>query len=252
MKEINAEMLLGYLYPETDWKWNVNCRGTFYRNYNDDCLSFDPDERILDLARDGFLKSLPGALFLDSGDSDENGEEKEFRVALVREAFAPFDSFDFAHGMALERAVASLLADKYDFILKTYFDFDLEKEEDPLVRQAAMMLPIIRRRRGSPQMVKLVLSSLLHCDVEVDTGHRECSGNPGQWLPKITCTLLIPGLSPEGLRAKVKELEPLSAFIRDRFVPFDVAFELRIRDCAMPQGAGPGQPQALDYNCQIS
>ena len=52
--DISAEFLLNYLYPESTDRWQVDCAGTFYRNYSPDVLSVDPEHRVVRLARDRF------------------------------------------------------------------------------------------------------------------------------------------------------------------------------------------------------
>ena len=59
---LRAEVLLNYLYPELMQRWVANCKGTFYRNYNEDAIRIDGEEGWVTLARDGMLKLLPQGL----------------------------------------------------------------------------------------------------------------------------------------------------------------------------------------------
>lgn len=255
IREISAEMLLGYLFPDDDNFWKVNYKGTFYRNYNDDCMTFDPETGVLELARDGFLKTLPDGLL--AGNEPQNGRkepvekmDQKLTDTLVAEAFSPFDSFAFKDSLKLERIISSLLKEKPAFILKNFFDIDLDTLTDPLVREAAMMLPMMSGKRGNPYFVKQLLSALLHCDVELDLSHRYSEGESDKaWLPKAVYTVVIPSLTPEQFKEKYDSLQPLSEFIKDRIMPFDIAFELNIRDNS--DSVVSDEERCLDYNLQV-
>ena len=58
--DISAEFLLNYLYPDRMDQWEVDCAGTFYRNYSEDILAIDEEKGAVRLARDSFLR-LPYA-----------------------------------------------------------------------------------------------------------------------------------------------------------------------------------------------
>ena len=80
--EIGAEMLLCCLYPELEERWTVHPEGTFFRNYNRDVLSLDPEEAQVWLSRDGLLSLLPQGLLsseedLRKGDRRERHNEQE-------------------------------------------------------------------------------------------------------------------------------------------------------------------------------
>ena len=121
--EIGAEMLLNYLYPELEDQWTVRQEGTFYRNYNRDVLSLDPDTASVRLSRDGLLGLLPQGLLsqeedLLSGDRKEKHKELEQHLKLLSEAFLPFDTFNFRRRLKVERSVSELLNGKLEWLLK--------------------------------------------------------------------------------------------------------------------------------------
>ena len=75
--DISAEFLPNYLYPESTDRWQVDCAGTFYRNYSPDVLSVDPEHRVVRLARDSFLRLLPqGVIAQDNALKGKNFEQK--------------------------------------------------------------------------------------------------------------------------------------------------------------------------------
>lgn len=236
-KEAGAELVLGYFFPDLSQSWNVRCMGTFYRNYSGDSLFVDERSREVELARDGFLKTLPENFYSDKDEFSGKGDLKERHDALVRrenilkEMSIPFDSCSFRQRMCVEKKISALLRDKASIILSEYHGFDVEAVEDPLVRKAALMLPELNGRRGDPEMVKTLLASLLHCRVEMDLSHRYSDGESCRaWVPEVVYLLDVPGLDREGFKRFRDGIAPLEEFIRDRLMPFDLVFTLQLRD----------------------
>ena len=64
LADVNAEMLLDYLYPEYNKQWVVRNKGVFYRNYSPDILDLDSDNHLVKLSRDNLLKLLPQRLIV--------------------------------------------------------------------------------------------------------------------------------------------------------------------------------------------
>ena len=255
-KEISAEMLLGYLYPEKEYQWKVSCKGTFYRNYNDDSIKLDPDAAYVELARDGFLKYLPDGLLSDVEDlrklRDKSGayEKINFRRKLLTEAFSPLDNFNFRERLHLEKQVSSVLNDKVKIILQDYFDIDLDGEKDPLVRKLMMWLPFVSDYRGDLHFVKMLLKKLLECEVELDLNHRFSESDSSRaWLPEARYTAIILDLDSETFRECLERFAPLEAFIGEWFMPFDVNFVLDIRSHASSERGAWNE--ILDYNCEL-
>lgn len=255
-KEISAEMLLGYLYPEKEDQWKVSCKGSFYRNYNDDSIRLDPDAAYVELARDGFLKYLPDGLLADVDDlrklrdKSDAYEKINFRRNLLTDAFSPLDNFNFRERLHLEKQVSSVLYDKVKIILQDYFDINLEGEQDPLVRKLMMWLPFISDYRGDLHFVKMLLKKLLECEVELDLSHRFSESDSSRaWLPEARYVAIIPDLGAEQFRECLERFAPLEAFIGEWFMPFDVNFVLDIR----PHGSSErgAWKEILDYNCEL-
>ena len=254
ISEIRAEMLLNYLYPELEDKWTARCEGTFYRNYNSDPMEVNPTNAEVSLARDGFLRLLPQGLItrdedLKRGDITENIKELQRRKHLLNEAFLPFDTYVFHNKLIIERQTSELLEIKLAYILKEYFDYDIQQETSPLVREAAMLLPYVNIWRGDFGFIGNLLGALMKCEVKFSIGRYSHFDTTICWLPKVRYELVIPGLSPEQYRQKNEGIQPLRDFIMEWFIPFDVVCEMPIKD--HPSSQQTDFRTILGYNTEI-
>lgn len=254
LREISAEMLLGYLYPELEDKWVARHEGTFYRNYNDDALSVDPERAEIILARDGFLKLLPEGLIntedeLKGKETKARYEAMQKRLHLLNEAFLPLDSMNFRKKLKIERKVSELLDDKFDFVLRYFFGIEVTEDTDSLVREAVYQLPSVSRRRGDMPFVRELLRSLTGYPVVMTRGRYSGTDNTKAWLPLVRYDILIPDLDSDGYRQKVEEFRPLFNFLLEWFVPVDVMCKFGIRQKAGSFGTDKGI--ILDYNVEI-
>lgn len=256
MNEISAELLLGSLYPELQNKWTVHCKGTFYRNYNDDVMSVNPDTAEVSLSRDGILRMLPDTLVSDVNElrgkhGMENYEATCRRRELLCEAFVPFDTVGFRMRLDIERKISELLEAKLDYVLRTYFGIDLDKEDNPYIRETAMLLPYVTHRRGNLQYVKLLLSTIFGCEVKADMSHRYSDTDSTRaWMPMVRYDILKEGMSAEQYRQETALLQPLARFIEEWFLPFDVCSRISFRQ----QGIHPktGSSLILGYNSYLT
>ena len=240
ISQIRAEVLLNYLYPEMSGKWMVQGKGTFYRNYNQDVLAvYEKEDKVI-LSRDGFLRLLPEGLL--TRDNDLRGEdfaakykELEWRRELLSESFAPFDTYVFRKKLDIERQASELLDQKLTYLLKEYFNFDIEAEQNDLVKEAAVILPFVSRWRGNLGLVGNILGALMHCEVETIKGRYSPIDTTRLWLPQVTYKLLILGLTPATYQELAKSLEPLTAFLKEWLIPFDVRCVIEIKQHMVPQ-----------------
>ena len=230
ISQIRAEVLLNYLYPEMSGKWMVQGKGTFYRNYNQDVLSvYEKEDKVL-LSRDGFLRLLPEGLL--TRDDDLRGE-------------------DFSEKYKeLEWRREELLDQKLTYLLKEYFNFDIEAEQNDLVKEAAVILPFVSRWRGNLGLVGNILGALMHCEVETIKGRYSPIDTTRLWLPQVTYKLLIPGLTPATYQELAKSLEPLTAFLKEWLIPFDVRCVIEIKQHMVPQKPDGGM--TLNYNTELN
>lgn len=254
ISEIRAEMLLNYLYPELEKKWTARCEGTFYRNYNRDSMDINVADAEVSLARDGFLRLLPQGLItsdedLKKGDIAEKYEELKRRKHLLSEVFLPFDSYVFKNKLSIERKASELLEDKLAYVLMAYFDYDIKQETNPLVRDAAVLLPYVSTWRGDFGFISNLLGTLLKCEVTMTIGRYSHLDTTKCWLPKVRYELFIPGLSPEEYRQKDVDMQPLRDFIIEWFIPFDVVCQIVMKD--RPSSQHHASRLTLGYNTEM-
>lgn len=248
-------MLLNYLYPKGEKEWIARGEGSFYRNYNYDLLSIDDETKEVVMARDGFLNLLPqGVLTLGDDMSGEDSAEKykqvQRRLRMLKEAFLPLDTFYFRQEMTLERITSELLQDKLTYILRNYFDVDIDKVESPLVREAAVLLPYVSRRRGDFGFIGSIIGALMHCQVNVITGRYSQTDTSRNWIPRVRFELIIPELSPDDYREKNESLEPLRQFISEWFIPVEVRCEILIKEHKWQQQTNTRL--TLGYNTELN
>ena len=237
--EIRAELLLNFLYPEMSNQWTSQNEGTFFRNYNSDLLTIDEEKMVALTARDSFMKLLPQGLItqetdLKGEDAAEKFKQLELKLRLLRETFKPIDTFRFRESLYVEHQMSSLLQGKLSYILNTYFGVDLDKIENPYVREAAILLPYVNRRRGDFGFIANLLRTLVKCEVNMTTGRYSHSDTTRSWLPMVRYDLVIPGLTPEQYQEKDKEIQPLRDFLCEWMIPFEVWCEIVIKEYDVP------------------
>ena len=254
LNEISAEVLLNYLYPELEDRWKVRPAGTFYRNYNNDTLSVEPDEESVELARDGFLHLLPQGFIseeneLREGDKKETFKKIEFRKRLLEEAFMPVDSVAFRRKLRIEREISQLLKDKLNFILKKYFNFEIEKESNAQIRELAVLLPYIRRWRGDLKILCKILQDIFKFEVRLYTGRWSATDSTRQWIPAVRIELIIPSLNSDEYKKLNEEIKPFVDFVKEWFIPVETHFEMYIKEFDIEPVINKNL--TLDYNTEL-
>jgi hypothetical protein len=254
LRESSAEMLLMYLYPEMADVWTVHHEGTFYRNYSRDAMVIDVINKEVGLARDSMLKLLPQGVFvtensLKGEDVREKYKLQEERRHLLNEAFLPFDTFNFRRRLRLEQKISETLDIRLRYILKTYFDFDIDAESNPYVREAAIMLPFVSHYRADYPFIKTMLAALTNHPVEMQFGRYSETDSARQWLPMVKYKVLIEGLDVNEYQQITQELQPLAAFLREWLIPVDVKCMLSVKEHRHPQKVNGRL--VLDYNTEI-
>ena len=254
LSEVNAEMLLHYLYPEMDNKWTVEHVGTFYRNYNRDLITYDEESGEVQVARDGFTKLLPtGMLFAENSLKDKeqkaNISKLKDRQLLLREMFQPIDNVSFKRRMSIEGEVAELLDSKLQYVMTTYFRYDPKAEKNEYIRQVAGMLPLVRNIRGDYMTIRNILAALFECEVTCTIGRYSDTDQTRSWIPQVAYELEIEGLNQESYVKLGDDLEQLRQFMQEWFFPFDVQCIMAIK--WHHQDINDTDQWLLDYNTEL-
>jgi hypothetical protein len=235
LSEISAEMWLNYLYPELENQWICDYKGSFYRNYQSDAMKVDEQTHIVDLSRDGILKLLPqGFLTYDDELKSDNPanqfEQMQQRIHLLHDAFMPFDSFYFRMRLRMERQVSSLLETKLNFILKRFFNYDLQAVTNPFLQEVVPLLPYISFYKGNLTFVKRLLASVLGTGVSMRRGRYSSDDTSYGWIPAVSYYVMMPGLEPASYTTMREKIQPLCDFIKEWLIPFEVHAEILLKE----------------------
>lgn len=252
---ISAECLLNYLYPDNAGQWQVNCAGTFYRNYSRDILDIDDTLQQVTISRDSFLRLLPQGII--AGDNalrgrnfDAKYKELKKKEEILKDLFKPVDTLAFRFRLHTEQQTAELLHDKLKLMLKNFFNFNLEGEKNPYIRKTAPLLLLISHLRANYSFIRNLLELLFNCKVETKTGrytweeYQECS------QPSIIYQLIIENLKNEDYNALKEEIEPFKQFMKEWFIPFNTYFDINIRHHNHPFVLGDNL--TLNYNLEFN
>ena len=252
--DISAEFLLNYLYPESADCWQVDCAGTFYRNYRPDILSVDAEHRVVRLARDSFLRLLPqGVIAQDNAlkgkDFEQKYERLKKREELLLDLFRPVDMLAFRSRLHVERQAAQLLHEKTSFLLKRYFRYDIEKEGNPYIRKTAPLLLLVNRLRADFGFIRNLLELLFDCEVEMKAGRYSWEEGVEYTQPAVEYQLIVPRLTAEAYDELIRAIGPFREFICEWFIPFDTYCTIAVKHHDQPFVLGGNL--ILDYNTEI-
>lgn len=254
LSEVNAEMLLHYLHPEMDDKWTVEHQGTFYRNFNSDLIGYDEETGEVQVARDSFTKLLPPGMLYSDASLKGRGQKGKIsklidRQRLLSDMFQPIDNVSFKRRMGVEREIAELLGNKLNYVLTTYFHYDLKAEKNEYIKQVAGLLPMVRNIRGDFRLISNILSALFHCEVTYTLGRFSDTDHTRSWLKQISYELIIEELTPESYEQTRKNLQELRQFMQEWFLPFDTECVMTIK--WHNQSMNDTKYWLLDYNTEL-
>ncbi len=254
LSEISTEMLLNYFFPELEDEWVAFCDGTFFRNYNRDALEIDEEERYVMLSRDGFMKTLPERLLfledeLKDKDFKSSYQRQEMNRRLFTAAFLPFDTFNFRQRLHIERNISKTLDMKIEFVLKTFFGFDIQAEENKYVRMMARLLPFVSEWRADFSRLAKLLGELFHCQTRLLISRYSDDDNTRRWLPGVQFQLLMPDMTAEEFRQLYADTRPLEKFLIEWFIPAEVHCQLTIKHHLKAEEKSSSL--VLDYNTDL-
>jgi hypothetical protein len=250
LSEIRAEVWLNYLYPELEEQWIGDFKGNFYRNYQPDLMELNMDTHMVDLSRDGMIRLIPQGFIttdeeLKSGKADF--KQIQQRIRLLHDAFLPFDSFYLRGQLRMERQVSSLLEMKLAFVLERYFGYRLQEVSNTYLKEALYMLPYVSTWKGDLTRIKQLLSTLLERKVIMRRGRYSSDDTAYGFIPAVYYYILAPELTASSFAALQKEIEPLVAFIKEWFIPFEVHAEILLKENPTDE-VRLGQRMLMHYN----
>ena len=253
--DISAEYLLNYLYPDRTDQWQADCAGTFYRNYSPDILSLEEERQTVRLARDGFLRLLPQGVIapdnaLKGKDFEQKHEQLKKKEELLKDLFRPVDTLNFRFRLRIGKEAEELSGGKLALLLKRYFGYDLEQEENPYIRKTAPLLPLVSHLRADFGFLHTLLKSLFGCPVEMTTGRYTWDEGNGYSQPAVSYHLLVPDLTTEAYNELKQAIDPFADFIREWFIPFDTHCTIAVKHHGRPFVLG--NALTLDYNTETS
>lgn len=255
--DISAELQLEYLHPG-DWnRWFVQNKGTFYRNYKGDLMDLDEEQSIASLSRDGFIHLLPQGMLttdqelsnLDRAQQKEKWQQLQARKKRLDAAFQPIDSVRFRQRLKIEHELSDLLLNKTAIILKQIYGIDVKELPNPIVKEIAMVMPLIRRYRGDMQMIRNFISKALNSKVEARQKRYSDTDTTRQWIAECIFDIYIDGMSTVTFGEMQTSVKALEAFLTEWMVPVEVKVRLNIRSSESNNKLG--EELILDYNVQI-
>lgn len=160
--------------------------------------------------------------------------------------FRPVDTLAFRSRLHIEKQATQLLQERLTFVLKRYFDVDLDETTNPYIRQTAPLLLHVSQLRADFGFIRDLLEQLFDCDVEMKTGRYAWEEGAQYAQPAVEYRLIIPRLTREAYDELNQQIEPFREFLCEWFIPFDTKCTILIKDCNQPFVLGEGM--MLNYN----
>ena len=159
----------------------------------------------------------------------------------IKAYFMPFDSYFFNQSLRLSKVVGPMIDGKTELLLKTLFDYHIEDEKNPYVRQMAPLLLNVTEIRGDFNVIAKVLAVVLDCEVEYKLLHQD----------ELLFVVHKRGMNSKEYLAFMKELKPLFDFVQYWFVPMEMDCVYKVKDYGQAFVLSSERALVLDYNTQI-
>ena len=246
-KGIKAETWIAVHFPFQK-EWIVRQKGIFSRNYSGDLRLCKPEEKTLELSRNGMYQILPNGLFFTGrelqgkDDDDVKWTERVLkqRVERIKTVILPFDSFYFNQSLDLEKTVNENLGVGADIVLKEFFGDDFADERNPYIRKMAPMVAQAAQIRGDYRFLRKAISLALGYKTEV-----KMIGD------RVRFIVNRPDLNKADFLKYLDELEPFFRFVEEWFVPFELRCEFKVRDYTRNDCFDGANKLMLDYNATL-
>lgn len=232
--------------------------GKFYKGYSPDLLEFDTKCNIVELSRNGLMKTLPEGLFFDEeylkGVLDL--EQKKSRASEVKESnhkmsvfFEAFDNVFFQEELALQQRVDTTESELDYHVLKEFYNIDLKRHRNSLVRKLACMLLDGDVLKGNLYLLPFGVRTILKAKTACRVSRYVVDDESAATSRKVEFIVYIDNLSNAEYRRKMEDYEEFFYYLEDWFLPFDCEVDYCIKD--IHQLFRLGEQLTLDYNTQI-
>ena len=247
-QELLAELLLSVYFPNVK-SWNASYGSFFSRNYSGDLRSVHADTNTVTLSRNGLYDILPEKMFFDvdelrfreSRDLAQRIDEIYEEEKNIKDYFMPFDSFFFNQSCHYHAMAAQLIDDEAKWLLKLLFDYDIDAEENPYVKQMAPLLLHVTEIRADLDLIAQILAEILDCKIDYQVNHQD----------EVLFVVLKRDLISAEYYAFVKELKPLFDFVTFWFISMEMDCLYKVKDYHQPFILSTERPLVLDYNTHI-
>lgn len=247
-QELSAELLIETYFPDVK-EWKANYGSFFSRNYTGDLKSVNPNMHSLSLSRNGIYDILPEKMFFDVEELRfKESREMASRISEIYEEeknikdyFLPFDSFFFNQSLRLHKVSSHIVDHESEILLKLYYDYDIEAEENKFVRQLAPSLLHVVELRSDLDALANMLTEIVQCQVDYNVVNMET----------ILFTVHKQGFSSKEYNAFMNDLKPLFDFLQEWFLPMEMECVYKVKDYAQPFVLSSEKALVLDYNTKI-
>ena len=247
-KELLAELLLSVYFPNVK-NWDASYGSFFSRNYSGDLRSVHADTRTVTLSRNGLYDILPEKMFFDvedlrfreSRDLAQRIDEIYEQEKNIKDYFMPLDSYFFNQSCHFHATAADLVDNEAKWLLKLLFDYDIDAEENPYIRQMAPLLLHVTEIRADLDLISKILAEILDCKVDYRVNHQD----------EVLFVVHKWNLNSAEYVAFVKETKPLFDFVAFWFVSMEMDCTYKVKDYHQSFILSDERPLVLDYNTQI-
>jgi len=247
-EDLLAELLLSVYFPNVK-TWNASYGSFFSRNYSGDLRSVDANMYTVSLSRNGLYDILPEKMFFDveelrfleSRDLAQRIDEIYEEEKNIKDYFKPLDSFFFNQSCKFHNTAGQLVDNKVNWLLKLLFDYDIEAETNPYVKQMAPLLLHATEIRANLELISQILSEILGCKVDFQVNHQD----------EVLFVVHKWNLNSTEFHAFVKDIKPLFDFVTYWFISMEMDCIYKVKDYHQPFILSSERPLVLDYNTQI-
>lgn len=242
-REIKAETLISQMDVKGDV--DIRMKGVFSRNYSNDLINItnEIDKTLLELSRDGIFHLLPEGLFFEENriknilKSDFKNKYKQFREEKenIELFFQPFDLAYFKLSLELEKELNAITEKGNNIFTEDFWD-----SGNTYISKIKTIFPFVCDLKRNPELLTDILKNVFSVE-KIET--RKAKPFYVQFI------IYKEGLSKDAYQKMDKELSGFFEFFCEWFLPVEMEYDYRIKDCKTPFTLG--NTLLLDYNTHL-